>query len=168
MAKKTHYISNKDMYKAFVDWNNARAVDPATPLPEYIGECFCHIAKNLGRKPNFNGYTYLDDMIGDAVLLCVRYARSFNPEKSQNPFSYFTSMIYHEFIAKIKKEKKSQVIKKRAIDEVIKTGTMIDDCNSVAEIKDSLSIIDDKEEDRIVDMLKGKQKPKKKDKGGLF
>ena len=34
------------------------------------------------------------------------YAPNFNPEKSKNPFSYFTTIAFHAFINRIKKEKK--------------------------------------------------------------
>merc|ERR1711966_317430 len=71
---------------------------------EYIGECFWKIAEHLSFKSNFANYPFREDMIGDAVENCLMYAHNFNPEKSKNPFSYFTQMIYYAFIRRIEKK----------------------------------------------------------------
>jgi len=40
---------------------------------------------------------------------------NFDPEKSKNPFAYFTQIIYYAFIRRIQKEKKQQQVKQRMI-----------------------------------------------------
>ena len=40
---------------------------------------------------------------------------NFNPEKSSNPFAYFTQIIYYAFIRRIQKEKKQQHVKQKMI-----------------------------------------------------
>ena len=45
------------------------------------------------------------------------YASNFNPEKSTNPFAYFTQIIYYAFVRRIQKEKKQTIIKNRLIAE---------------------------------------------------
>jgi len=40
---------------------------------------------------------------------------NFNPEKSNNPFAYFTQIIYYAFIRRIQKEKKQQDVKAKLI-----------------------------------------------------
>ena len=55
-------------------------------------------------------------MIGDGIENCIRYAKNFNPEKSKNPFAYFTQIIYYAFIRRITKEKKQTQIKQKIID----------------------------------------------------
>jgi DNA-directed RNA polymerase specialized sigma24 family protein len=64
-------------------------------------------------------YSYKEEMIGDAIENCIQYIRSFNPEKSTNPFSYFTQVVWHAFIHRIQKEKKQQYIKYKAMDNMI-------------------------------------------------
>ena len=76
------------------------------PVSEYIGECFMKIAEHLSYKPNFINYEYREEMIGDGIENCLMYAHNFDPEKSKNPFSYFTQMIYYAFLRRIQKEKK--------------------------------------------------------------
>jgi len=47
----------------------------------------------------------------------LQYVHNFNPEKSNNPFAYFTQIIYYAFVRRIQKEKKQTVIKQRMIAE---------------------------------------------------
>ena len=46
------------------------------------------------------------------------YAHNFNPEKSKNPFAYFTQIIYYAFIRRIQKEKKQQHIRHKVIENM--------------------------------------------------
>ena len=50
-------------------------------------------------------------MVMDGVENCVRYCRNFDPEKSKNPFSYFTQIIYYAFLRRIEREKKQTYVK---------------------------------------------------------
>ncbi|BCU97726.1 MAG: hypothetical protein CM15mV18_1110 [uncultured marine virus] len=68
-------------------------------------ECFLKIANHLSYRPNFINYTFRDDMISDGIENCLQYLDNFNPKKSNNPFAYFTQIIYYAFIRRIQKEK---------------------------------------------------------------
>ena len=69
------------------------------------------ICNKLATKPNFIGYSYKDEMIADAIENCVAAAHSFDPDKSNNPFAYFTQIAWNAFIRRIAKEKKQAYIK---------------------------------------------------------
>ena len=56
-------------------------------------------------------------MISDGIENCVQYVRNFDPEKSKNPFAYFTQIIHFAFLRKIQKEKKQLEIKNRIIEK---------------------------------------------------
>lgn len=86
------------------------------PIPEYVAECILAIANRLALKPNFSGYTYKDDMIGDAIENCIQYVDNFDPTKSKNPFAYFTQIIYYAFLRRIDKEKKQTYIKFKSLE----------------------------------------------------
>ena len=45
------------------------------------------------------------------------YAHNFDPEKSKNPFAYFTQMIYYAFLRRIEREKKQAFIKFKLMEE---------------------------------------------------
>jgi hypothetical protein len=113
---KNHYIDNKLFFQEMIDWkkkvNEAHDQgDPTPPVSDYIGLCFYEIAQNLAKKPNFVNYPFKEDMIGDGIENCLMYCSNFDPDKSNNPFSYFTQIIYYAFLRKIAKEKKQNYIK---------------------------------------------------------
>ena len=122
MPKKTnHYIDNKEFFKQMVNWKKVvdaaeDSGDPRPPITDYIGECILKIAEHLAQKPNFANYPYKEEMIGDGIENCLMYAHNFNPKKSNNPFSYFTQIIYYAFLRRIEREKKQAYIKLKATE----------------------------------------------------
>ena len=120
--KRKHYVDNDKFFLEIKKWKqkviDAREVDePDPPSTEYMGECFLKISENLAWRPNFINYTFRDDLVSDGIENCLLYAHNFNPEKSKNPFSYFTQIIHHSYIRRITKEKKQMHIKYRIIEE---------------------------------------------------
>ena len=120
--KSEHYVNNKEFLAAMVAYK--KTVDLAKKegknnprVPDYVGECFLKIANHLSYRPNFINYTYRDDMISDGIENCLQYLNNFDGEKSNNPFAYFTQIIYYAFIRRIQKEKKQTIIKQRMIQE---------------------------------------------------
>ena len=118
MKKKTvvHYINNVEFLKEMVAWKTQvteakESGDSVPPVTSYIGQCFREIAQNLAKKPNFVNYPFKEDMIGDAIENCLMYCGNFDPNKSHNPFSYFTQITYFAFLRRIQKEKKQNFIK---------------------------------------------------------
>jgi hypothetical protein len=108
-TKNAHYVDNKKFYAAMkewkAEWDEAVAKgDPKPQCPNYLGECFVKISNHLAYKSNFVNYTFRDEMILDGIENCLRYADRFNPEKSDNPFAYFTQITYYSFVRRIKKE----------------------------------------------------------------
>ena len=96
---KEHYVSNKDFLAAMIEYKKTvkQSVKEGTTkprVPDYIGTCFLKIANHLSYRPNFINYTFRDDMISDGVENCLQYLDNFNPDKSNNPFAYFTQIIY--------------------------------------------------------------------------
>ena len=124
MAKKSkgeHYVNNKEFLKAMVEWRERcvaaeDAGKPRPPITNYIGECFLKIATHLSYRPNFINYTYRDEMISDGIENCLQYVKNFNPEKSKNPFAYFTQIIYYAFLRRITKEKKQTHVRNKIIE----------------------------------------------------
>jgi len=119
-AKKEHYVNNKDFLEAMKAYrksvNKAIREKKEKPLvTNYIGSCFLKIANHLSYRPNFINYTFRDDMISDGIENCLQYLDNFNPAKSNNPFAYFTQIIYYAFIRRIQKEKKQTTIKHKLI-----------------------------------------------------
>ena len=122
--RSEHYVNNKEFLAALIRHREnieiAEIQGKEKPrIPRYIGECFLKIATHLSFKPNFVNYMFKEDMISDGIENCVQYIHNFNPDKSQNPFAYFTQIIHYAFLRRIQKEKKQLEIKNKILE---KTG----------------------------------------------
>jgi hypothetical protein len=145
--KSEHYVNNKELLEALVVYKSkvekdffekngriptredrSKQWEGKPKIPNYLGECFLKIATHLSYKPNFVNYMFRDDMISDGIENCVQYIHNFDPEKSKNPFAYFTQIIHYAFLRRIQKEKKqleikTKIIERTGFDEVM----MVDD-----------------------------------------
>ena len=127
--KSEHYVNNKQLLEALIVYREkvayAKENDLVKPrITNYLGECFLKIATHLSYKPNFVNYMFRDDMISDGIENCVQYIHNFDPEKSRNPFAYFTQIIHYAFLRRIQKEKKqldikTKIIERSGFDEVM-------------------------------------------------
>ena len=125
MAKRKrseHYVNNKEFLYAIVEYKAKvreaeEAGKPKPRITNYLGSCFLKIATHLSYKPNFVNYMFKDDMVCDGIENCVQYINNFNPEKSSNPFAYFTQIIHYAFLRRIQKEKKQLEIKTKIIEK---------------------------------------------------
>ena len=117
-----HYIDNTVFLKAMGEYKKkcnkaAENEERLPPVTDYIAECFMKISQKLSFRPNFMNYAFKDDMISDGIENCLQYAYNFDPEKSKNPFAYFTQIIYYAFIRRIQKEKKQLYIKYKTMEK---------------------------------------------------
>jgi hypothetical protein len=135
MQRKVHYVNNSDFYSALCEYLNEKKIAeqnnlPAPIIPKYIGECILKIAYKLASKGNFCNYSYKDEMVSDGIENCINYIHNFNPEKTNNPFAYFTRILWNAYILRIQKEKKQQYIKYKSLENLVIT-------NGVSALEDS-------------------------------
>ena len=150
--RSEHYVNNKEFLEALIIVAYRESVQladiqggPRPRITNYLGECFLKIATHLSFKPNFVNYMFKDDMISDGIENCVQYINNFNPEKSQNPFAYFTQIIHYAFLRRIQKEKKqldikNRILEKTGYEEVFVDNNTVDNSNysDYNSIKDSV------------------------------
>lgn len=127
MTKSNHYVDNALFLKEMTAYRHSvleaiKENKERPRVPEYIGTCLFKIASHLARKPNFANYTFREDMVSDGVENCLLYIDNFNPEKSNNPFAYFTQIIYYAFLRRIQKEKKYMYVKYKSMENEIITA----------------------------------------------
>lgn len=133
-----HYVDNKKLYQAIVEYRKVvreyeEAGKERPPIPSYIGHCMLMIANRLSMKPNFINYSYREEMISDGIENCVCYFDNYDPDRYDNPFAYFTQIIYFAFLRRIQKEKKQLYIKHKSIEnslilnELVEQGEFDDD-----------------------------------------
>ena len=146
--RSEHYVNNKEFLAAIIRHREnieiAEIQGKDKPrIPRYIGECFLKIATHLSFKPNFVNYMFKEDMISDGIENCVQYIHNFNPEKSQNPFAYFTQIIHYAFLRRIQKEKKqleikNKILEKTGYDQVFDKDGSDDNYSNYNQIKDAV------------------------------
>jgi DNA-directed RNA polymerase specialized sigma24 family protein len=136
MAKARNYINNKTLYAAMIQYKNslreAEKENKISPqVPNYIGQSILLICNNLAKKPNFSGYTYKQDMISDGIIDCVAAVDNFNPDRTNNPFAYFTQIAWNAFIRRIHKEKKQTYIKHKNFENSFLMNSMWQDGDNI-------------------------------------
>tara|TARA_R110000822_G_scaffold52235_13_gene135452 strand:+ start:10082 stop:10693 length:612 start_codon:yes stop_codon:yes gene_type:complete len=129
--KPDHYVDNKEFLEHMIAYRECvisaeENGDPTPQIPDEIGSIFWKIASHLSYKSNFINYGFRDDMISDGIENCVQYIKNFDPEKSKNPFSYFTQIIYFAFLRRIQKEKKQLYVRYKSLEN----ANIMDSLNS--------------------------------------
>jgi len=102
MSKAAYYIDPKEFKESLKRFYDTDI------LTDDLAENIKKIAYGLSYNPNFINYSYKDDMIGDALIkmyAALKY-KKYSFETASNPFSYFTTIAFHAFINRIKREKK--------------------------------------------------------------
>jgi hypothetical protein len=148
--RNTHYVNNRDFLDALILYKmacaEAKEKETQRPIiPHYIGECFLKIATHYAFRPNWANYSYKEDLISDAVENMSRYILNFDPEKSTNPFAYFTQITHFAFLRRIKlekreTEKKAMIIERLNFDEVMfDDGDNSDNYSDYSSIRDNVN-----------------------------
>jgi hypothetical protein len=131
MNDSNHYVDNKQLLAEITIYRDKvqaakKGNTNKPPIPEYIGKCMLMIANRLSMKPNFINYSYREEMISDGIENCISYIDNFDPAKSNNPFAYFTQIIYFAFLRRIQKEKKQLYIKHKTMENSLIMNTLVE------------------------------------------
>lgn len=125
MVKKNskHYVDNPTLFAEMIKYKTAcelakREGKPKPRVPNTIGAAILQIANRLATKHNFARYTYRDEMISDGIENCIRYIDNFDPEKTNNPFAYFTQILFFAYVRRIKTEKKESNKKHKLLESM--------------------------------------------------
>lgn len=100
--KKQYYVDPQEFKEKLFEYYESDV------MTEQLGEYIKKIAYGLSYLPSFINYTYKDDMIGDALIKMYSALKNkkYDFDTGSNPFSYFTTIAFHAFINRIKKEKR--------------------------------------------------------------
>lgn len=94
------YVDKQEMLHEILHYRQTGTIS------EQLHLTFYQMAQNISMKGNWRGYTWREDMVQDAYLKCVEKIDKFNPDKFDNPFAYFTTLIFNTYMDYIGKEKK--------------------------------------------------------------
>lgn len=170
---RTHYVDNKKLYTEMILYLNKlnEAKKNETELPrvsEYVGKTIYLIANRLATKPNFAGYSYKDEMISDGIENCLMYLHNFDPDKSKNPFAYFTTIIYYAFLRRIQREQKQQYIKQKSLLNSSIMNTLVElSTDDAAHFNAAYVHLDDSRANDLIDKFEKIKKEKIAKKKGI-
>lgn len=115
--KPDNYYVDKDTLTAqIISWKKrcAEAEEQGKPtpkMPDTIGLAILQMIDKIASRPNFRGYSYIEEMKGAALVTAVKAVYTFKPEivgreGTVNPFGYFSRTIWHAFLNKMAEEKR--------------------------------------------------------------
>ena len=99
---KVHYVNSREFEDEIRNYYNTDL------MTDKLCESLNKIANGLSYAPNFLNYSYKEEMVGDAIvkMFSALKNKKFKIDCGFSPFSYFTTIAFHAFINRIKKEKK--------------------------------------------------------------
>lgn len=118
-AKSQHFVDNSEMLLEIAESKRRMAEKPEMgqgAITRKLMDMLILMVDRYATKGNWNGYSYLDDMKADAVLNLYQKWHRFDETKYDNPFAYFTQIIFHCFIGSLGKEKKQRQIRDRQLE----------------------------------------------------
>ena len=103
------YIVGKSHWKGPID-TGAFTKDHGA-MTNKLAHMFMKLCERYATRSNWRGYTYNEEMRGQALLQLSQIGLQFDESKSQNPFAYYTAAITNSFTRILNIEKKNQNIR---------------------------------------------------------
>lgn len=86
-------------------------------ITEELGKMFLMLAERYAQRSNWRGYTYVDEMKGQAILQLAQIGLQFDESKSENPFAYYTAAVTNSFTRVLNIEKRNQNIRDDILED---------------------------------------------------
>ena len=109
------YINDEIIEVARSHWQGSLSnghFDPsAGTITNKLGIMFLKLVERYSHRANWRGYTYVDEMRGQALVQLAQIGLQFNEAKSDNPFAYYTAAVNNSFTRVLNLEKRNQTIR---------------------------------------------------------
>ena len=92
----------------------------AGQITNNLARMMLKLCERYATRGNVRGYTYNDEMKGQAILQLTQIGLQFDESKSDNPFAYFTAAVTNSFVRVINIEKRNQNIR----DDILEMNGM--------------------------------------------
>jgi hypothetical protein len=86
-------------------------------ITENLGKMYIKLSERYAQRSNWRGYTYIEEMKGQAILQLSQIGLQFDESKSENPFAYYTAAVTNSFTRILNLEKKNQNIRDDLLEE---------------------------------------------------
>lgn len=108
----TYYVTNSTLLPEVIKSKQDGVIS------DKLARMIMMIAKRYASRSCFAGYTYRDDMVSDAITNLCQNALKFNPEKSSNPFAFYTTCVHNSFLHYLNQEKKHRRIRDQLLVDI--------------------------------------------------
>ena len=99
---------------------NGKFDKDAGQITPTLARMMLKLCERYATRGNVRGYTYNDEMKGQAILQLTQIGLQFDESKSDNPFAYFTAAVTNSFVRVINIEKRNQNIR----DDILEINGM--------------------------------------------
>jgi hypothetical protein len=93
-------------------------------ITENLGKMYIKLSERYAQRSNWRGYTYIEEMRGQAILQLSQIGLQFDESKSENPFAYYTAAVTNSFTRVLNLEKKNQNIRDDLLENAGLTPSM--------------------------------------------
>ena len=107
--EKNPYLVGKSHWKG--DLEHGEFSKDHGQMTRTLATMFIKLCERYATRSNWRGYTYNEEMRGQALLQLSQIGLQFDESKSQNPFAYYTAAITNSFTRILNLEKKNQNIR---------------------------------------------------------
>lgn len=104
-----YYLTNKDLLPAVIEAKEKGY------LTDKLARMLMLLADRYSKKSNFVGYTFREDMVASSLVNLAHKALQFDPQKSSNPFSFYTTSIHRSFLQFMAEEKKHRIARDKLL-----------------------------------------------------
>jgi DNA-directed RNA polymerase specialized sigma24 family protein len=80
-------------------------------MTDQLARMLMLLVDRYSRSPQFNRYSFKEDMKSEAILNLCNNALKFDPAKSSNPFAFYTTAIRNSFLQYLNHEKKQRIVR---------------------------------------------------------
>jgi hypothetical protein len=106
--KTSYYVDKQRLNREILEYHQRLIQNPDEKIPEYVGEAIINICRGVVKSSQFNStinLQYRDEMIGEAVITCVKAIKKIDPSLGLSSFSYLTTTAQRSCLYTISKEK---------------------------------------------------------------
>ena len=125
---KKHYIDKEKFNQETIKYVNLYndCLENGLPKPQmndYLGRCIILMSHKISCMPCFSGYSFKEEMIGDAIEICVRYFHKYRADavsvrtgnQTAGAFAYFTQVIARRMFKRRAEERVQMCLKQKLI-----------------------------------------------------
>lgn len=136
------FINNEQLLKEIVESKKRLEKKPSlgqAAITPRLAQMLVMMVEKYATNGSWAGYSYIDEFKGDAVLNLYQKWHKFDEKNYDNPFAFYTQIIYHCFLGGLGREKKQQKIKDRMLETSGKLPSLNRQMEHESEVRETMN-----------------------------